>query len=159
MNKMRKTIYLCIIIAISVFLSALTSGCVTPKEGIKVFEGTSTKDVEAARKDASVKVFNYDYDTCYAKAEKLLHDLPNASIYAKTKEMIAIYYIDPNTTPVGVFFKEAGPARTQVEVSSPSSSAKEFVAKVIFSETLPKAAGASFIKTRKASTYSQSVMK
>ena len=157
---MRKNINLCAILTIFISLSVLASGCITLKEAIKVFEGTSTKDVEDTRKDASVKVFNYDYNTCYAKTEKLLQKLINASIYAKTKEMIAIYYIDPDTTPVGIFFKEIDAAHTQVEVSSPSSPTKEYVAKIVFSEKLPgKTEGRSFIKTRKPSVYSQSVMK
>jgi len=159
MNDIKKAANPFAIFVICIALSALMTGCVSLKEGVKIFEGTSTKDVEDARKNASVKVFNYGYDICYAKTEKLLQNLTSASIYAKTKDMIAIYYIDPDTTPVGVFFKAVDAAHTQVEVSSPSSPTKEYVAKVIFSGTAPKAAGSSIIKIRKPSAYSHGVMK
>ncbi len=115
------------------------SGCATPGELFKGFLGNSTKILEDTRKDAMIKVFDYDYETCYAKIEKRLKDMPKTSIYVKDKEMIAVYYTDPNTTPVGIFFKEIDPTHTQVEISSPGLAAKEWVASNIFSEIVRKA--------------------
>ena len=83
-----------------------------------------------------MKVFEYDYKTCYEKTEALLKKMPFVNIYAKDKGMIAIYYINPDTTPVGIFFKEVDATHTQVEISSESTVAKEWIAKNIFSETV-----------------------
>ncbi len=120
-----------------VILSAciLLTGCVPPREMLKGALGISTSELEAARKDAAVKVLDYDYATCYAKVEDILKKTPRVSTYAKTKEMIAVFYINPNTTPVGVFFTEVDPTHTKVEVSSPGQAAKEWISKNIFSET------------------------
>ncbi|MDP3804057.1 MAG: hypothetical protein Q8Q87_00735 [Candidatus Omnitrophota bacterium] len=118
-----------LILSVSIFLS----GCATPGDIWKGFLGISTGELETGRKDAALKVFDYDYDTCYKKIEKIINAMPKVSVYAKDKHMVAFYYIDMNTTPVGVFFKEIDPTRTQVEISSPSSNAKESVAKNIFS--------------------------
>ena len=125
-------------ILITLSICAFLNGCATPVDIWKGFLGVSTRELEAERKDAAIKVFDYDYDTCYKKTEKILNDMPKVSVYAKDKQMIAFYYIDPNTTPVGVFFKEIDPTHTQVEISSPDPDAKEWVAKHIFSETFLK---------------------
>ena len=121
-----------VLLSICVFLS----GCATPGETLKEFLGNSTKALEECRKDAAVKIFDYDYDTCYKKTEAILKKMLKVSIYAQDKHLIAFYYIDPNTTPVGVFFKEIDPAHTEVEVASEDPDAKEWVAKNVFSETV-----------------------
>lgn len=125
-----------ILTVLALSLSGL-SGCTSWHNCVKTFIGTSTQDVEDARNTALTKVFDYDYDTCYAKMEKLLKLMRKASVYAKNNEMIAFYYIDPNDTPVGIFFKKIDPAHTQVEVSSLSTPVKETIAKNLFSETTP----------------------
>ena len=114
----------------------LLSSCATPGDLFKGFLGTSTKGLEVGRKDALVKIFEYNYETCYAKLEKILKAMPNTSIYAQDKHMIALYYIELNTSPVGVFFKKIDPTHTQVEVSSPDIPVKEWIAKNVFSETV-----------------------
>ncbi len=119
-----------------VLASLLVSGCATPGNIWKTLLGVSTQEVEDFRATASVKVFDYDYKTCYEKTEGLLKKMPFVSIYTKNDAMIAVNYINPDTTPVGIFFKSVDPARTQVEVSSPSTPTKEWVAKNIFSETV-----------------------
>ena len=126
-------------ILITLSVCVLLSGCATPAELLKGFLGISTKELEEGRSDALVKVFDYNYDTCYKKVESIVKAMPKVSVYARDKGGIAFYYIDPNTTPVGVFFKSIDPAHTQVEISSQDSSAKEWVAKNIFSETVLKA--------------------
>ena len=126
-----------ILIALSVCI--LLSGCATPGDIWKEFLGISTKELEEGRSDAAVKVFDYNYDTCYKKVDSIIKAMPKVSIYAQDKGGIAFYYIDPNTTPVGVFFKSIDPAHTVVEISSQDSNAKEWVAKNVFSETVLKA--------------------
>jgi hypothetical protein len=117
---------------------ALLSGCATPGDVWKEFVGVSTKGVEQARVDAMTKIFDYDYKTCYGKVEEFVKTMPAVSIYAKDKDMIAIYVVNPNTTPVGIFFKEIDSGHTQVDVSSESTPTKEWVANSIFSETVLK---------------------
>lgn len=126
---------LLIILSACIFLS----GCVTLPEPIKGFLGISTKELAEARKDAAVKVFNYDYGTCYKKTEAIIKAMPKVSVYAQDEGGIAFYYIDPNTTPVGVFFKKIDPTHTEVQISSQDSNAKVWVAKNIFSETVLQA--------------------
>ena len=116
----------------------LLSGCTTPGDYWKKVVGVSTKGIEDARVDAVSKVFDYDYKTCYDKAEALLKTMPKVSIYAKAKGMIAVYVIDPDTTPVGLFFKEIDAGHTQVEVSSGSTPTRDWVAKNVFAEALQK---------------------
>jgi len=136
MKKILMTLSVCI----------LLSGCAAPGELLKEFLGVSTKELEEGRSDAAVKVFDYNYDTCYKKTEAVIKAMPKVSVYAQDKGGIAFYYIDPNTTPVGVFFKEIDPAHTQVEISSPDAFAKEWVAKNVFSETVLKATADAKIK-------------
>ena len=96
--------------------------------------GVSTRALEKARKDAIIKTFNYDYSTCYTKTTDILKNM-QAHIYTQSikKHMIAIYISEEDTTPVGLFFKEIDTANTQVEVSSPSTYAKEFISGKVFS--------------------------
>ncbi len=121
-----------IILALSFVI--LTSGCAAVNEGIKGFLGTSTRALEKARKDAAVKTFHYDYFSCFTKTLEILKH-QGAYIYAQDikKHMIAIYVSEADTTPVGLFFKEIDKDNTQVEVSSLSIYAKEFIAAKVFS--------------------------
>lgn len=114
----------------------LLSGCATWGGFVRTFLGTSTQAVEETRASAIAKIYPYDYNTTYTRVEKLLGKMPKVKIYAKTSEMIALYCIDPNTTPVGVFFTEKDPAHTRVAVSSPGIDAKQWVAKNVFSQAV-----------------------
>ena len=129
----------CIISAVLAGSIMYMSGCMTPREAMSRVVGNSTKAIEDARPSALVKTFDYDYKTCYEKTEKLLKAMPKTSIYAKDAHMIAVYYIDPNTTPVGIYFKEIDPSHTQVEVSSQGEDAKKWIADNIYSETIKPA--------------------
>jgi len=104
-------------------------------EGAKGFAGISTKSLEEGRKGAILKQVNYDYNTCYYKTKEFLITHTKAYIYAQglKKHMLAIYVSEEDTTPVGIFFKEIDAANTQIEVSSPSTYAKEFIAGKVFS--------------------------
>ncbi len=120
-------------IVFSLMALVLIEGCATVKDIPKGFAGISTKVLEDNRKGAIAKPFNYDSGTCYKKAREILADL-GTYIYAqdKKKKMIAIYLSEEDTTPVGIFFTEINEKLTQVEVSSPSTYAKEYIAPRLF---------------------------
>lgn len=115
-------------------LGFLMSGCGTAKECAKGIAGLSTKVLEDTRKDAIVKVFNYDYNTCYKKTEEILKRT-GSYIYARDtkKDLIAVYVSQTDTTPVGLFFSQIDASNTRIEVSSPSTYGKEFISNVVFS--------------------------
>lgn len=113
----------------------LLLGCATVIEGSKAFAGISTRSLEEQRKSAIIKKVNYDYDTCYNKTKEALVTGIGAYIYAQSlkKHMIAVYVSREDTTAVGVFFTEIDADNTQIEVSSLSTYAKEFIAGKLFS--------------------------
>lgn len=108
-------------------------GCTTIKEVTKGIVGVSTKAAEDSRKDALKKTFNYDYNTCYKRVKEILIE-KEAYIYMQDlrKHMLAVYVTKEDTTPVGIFFKEIDTQNTQIEVSSPSTFAKEFIGERLF---------------------------
>lgn len=108
-------------------------GCANFKEGVRKISGVSTKDLEDSRKDSVTKAFNLGHDACYDKVEGILKKI-GAYVYAKDarKTMIAIYVSEQDTTPVGIFFKDIDANNTGVEVSSPSSAARETISQKIF---------------------------
>lgn len=111
----------------------LISGCSTLEMGARELLGTSTRTVEESRPEAIKQIFNFDFNTAYEKSLESLKKM-NTYIYAqdKKKQIIAVFVSEQDTTPVGVFFKEIDPNNTQVEVSSPSSYAKEYIATKLF---------------------------
>jgi hypothetical protein len=112
-------------------------GCSTITETAKGFLGISTKILEEKRKDAIRQSFKYDYETCFNKTIKILKEL-KAYIYREDKKrhLIAIYVSREDTTCVGIFFTEIDADNTQVEVSSPSTSAKENIATQLFAKLI-----------------------
>lgn len=90
------------------------------------------------REGALAKTFNYDYSTCYWKMNGILRAMPNVSVYSEKYSVISLYYINPNTTPVEVYFTAVDATHTKVEVTSESSSAKNWIAGNIFAETVKK---------------------
>lgn len=121
------------LLAISYWLLASLSGCATITETAKSIAGVSTKVLEDNRKTAIVKTINFDYSTPYTKTLEIL-TLMGASVYKQDKksQTIAIYVSEQDTTPVGLFFKEIDQNNTQIEISSPSTSAKETIAAKLF---------------------------
>ena len=109
-------------------------GCANIKEMTKGLMGISIQCLEKARKNAVSQNFNYDYSTAYNKTLNALKGM-QAYIYCKNikKYMIAIYVSETDTTPVGIFFKETGKDTTQIEVSSPSSYARDIISAKLFS--------------------------
>lgn len=123
-----------VLFIICFFVSGISiSGCASIKEGTKCLIGVSTKVLEDGRKTAVSKSFNYDYKTSYAKVNDALSAI-KAYYYKKDykRHMIAVYFSHTDTTPVGLFFKEIDANNTLIEVSSPSTFAKESVAKRVF---------------------------
>lgn len=110
------------------------SGCARIIEGTKCIAGVSTRVLEQGRKSAIVKTINYDYFTCYTKTLEIVKQI-GTYIYAQDikKQMIAIYVSEQDTTPVGLFFKQIDQNNTQIEVSSPSTYAKDLIASKVFS--------------------------
>ena len=49
------------------------------------------------------------------------------------KDLIAIYVSEEDTTPVGIFLKSIDANTTLIEISSPSTYAKETITKIVFS--------------------------
>ena len=119
----------------SLFLVALfvLAGCASVKEGARGVIGISTKQIEEAKKDAIVKTFKYSYDVCLKQVKEILTSI-GSYIYTedKNKNLIAVYVSTTDTTPVGIFFKQIDADNTQLEISSPSSEAKEYIAGKLF---------------------------
>jgi hypothetical protein len=116
------------------FLISALLGCQTLKEGTKGFLGVSTRSLEEARSNAIVKTFSYDYNACYTMAKDILKHM-KSYVYADEpkKHMVAFYISEQDTTPVALFFKEIDKANTQVEVSSLSTYAREFISEKVLS--------------------------
>ena len=116
-------------------IMVFVSGCgVGLKESLRGVAGISTKILEDNLSSATSKEFNLDYDAAFSKAEKIIKEI-GGYIYAvdKSKNLIAIYVTESDTTPVGIFFKGLGNTKTRVLISSPSKFAKELIAGKIFS--------------------------
>jgi hypothetical protein len=125
-----------VLITGSYLLIMVLSGCATVKEMGKGFCGVSTQVLEEKRKDALKKSFALDYHRCYLKVKDILSQKDKESyIYAEVpqEKLIAVYLSPTDTTPVGIFFTEEAGAKTLIEISSPSSYAKEEIADRIFS--------------------------
>ena len=122
-------------VLVSMCAVMVLSGCSTIKEIGKGFAGVSTQVLEDKRKDALKKSFALGYNDCYAKVKGILNkgvDLPYIYSEDSRKKMIAIYLSETDTTPVGIFFTEEAQVNTMIEISSPSTYAKEEIAKRIF---------------------------
>ena len=111
----------------------LASGCVTPKEACKGFLGVSTKVLEEGRNDSIKKEFNFDLVTCHNKVRMILKET-GSYIYCDdlSKDLIAVYVSQEDTTPVGLFLTEVNKGVTLIEVSSPSVYGKEKISKTVF---------------------------
>ncbi|MFA6349785.1 MAG: hypothetical protein WCY12_02510 [Candidatus Omnitrophota bacterium] len=121
------------IIILSVIILVSCLGCASLKETGKGFLGISTKGLENGRKDAIVKTYSLNYANCDTQIREALKII-KAYIYADDKEnnLIAIYVSETDTTPVGIFITKVNAGETKVEVSSPSSFAKDLIATKVF---------------------------
>jgi len=107
----------------------LGAGCAGLMEAGRGIVGVSTKVLEDGRQNAVRKVYPVNYMKCRKTVDDVLAD-NKAYVYARNdqQKMIAFYMSETDTTPVGVFFIVHGEASTEVEVSSPSRYAKQFIA-------------------------------
>jgi hypothetical protein len=117
----------------AIMLLVILAGCARVTELGKCVAGVSTKLLESERKDAVRKTFSVDYSTCEARIRQMLKKT-GSYIYAEDKHqnLIAIYVSSSDTTAVGIFFVKIDDSTTEIEVSSPSSDAKELIAKRVF---------------------------
>lgn len=129
------------IILLATYCLLLTTliGCAMLKEGAKGVAALSTKALEEERADAVKQTFNYGYSKCYEDIKAMLKRY-GSYIYAEDakKKMIAIYISEEDTTPVGIFLKAVDENNTQIEVSSSSTYAKEFIARRITRALIPE---------------------
>ncbi|MFA4842250.1 MAG: hypothetical protein WC658_00210 [Candidatus Omnitrophota bacterium] len=124
-------------LAIAVLFIIFTSGCATVTEGAKGIAGLSTKALEEGRQDAVKNIYNYNQSECLGQIKQLLQNT-GSYIYARSKNMLAIYISEEDTTPVGIFFKDLGGNRTEIEVSSSSTYGKELISARIYGLFNPK---------------------
>lgn len=120
-------------VILGIILAVFCLGCVGPKEAVKAVMGVSTKVLEDKRSEGLAKIFDADIKDSYLKIYETLKTI-KAYIYFedKTKNFIAIYVTQEDTTPVGIFLSDKGNVKTEVLISSPSRMAKEIIAKKIF---------------------------
>lgn len=111
-------------ISVIVCLLMVIWGCATIREAGKGFLGISTKILEDKRPQAKVLILNYEYLNAYHKVLDKLRE-NDSFIYKKTSGLVAFYVSEQDTTPVGIFFTELEKQKTKLEISSPSSMAKE----------------------------------
>ncbi|MCX5708509.1 MAG: hypothetical protein NTY14_06025 [Candidatus Omnitrophica bacterium] len=116
-------------------IMVFVSGCgVGMKESLRGVAGVSTKVLEDNLSGADSKEFDLAYDAVYSQVQKIVKEI-GAYVYAvdKSKNLIAIYVTEEDTTPVGIFFKGLDNNKTRVSISSPSKFAKEIISGKIFS--------------------------
>lgn len=101
--------------------------------------GTEVTQPEKGQKGRYSQNFNYSYSDCFTRTKKVLcetgvsvyyESLPEGIISAKNFNGIFKNCID--TTEVGIFFKETGPGKTQVDIACGNINLAEFAAKLIF---------------------------
>jgi len=128
---------LILVVALLGYSITALAGCTCLCNSLKGFLAVSTKEIEHVRDKAIVKIVDYDYKSCYQQVEQRLIEI-GSYIYAKRKDLIAVYISLTDTTPAGVFFKEIDKQKTQLEITSPSKDTKEYLAQKIFSAFLEK---------------------
>ncbi len=108
------------------------AGCAYIKETVKQFLAVSTKEIEEVRDQAIVRIVDCDYSSCYKKVQDKLTEI-GSYIYAKRKDLIAVYISQTDTTPAGVFFRQIDKYKTELSIASPAKDTKEYLAEQIFS--------------------------
>ena len=110
-------------------MAILLAGCAGLQETAKGVAGVSTKVLEDGRPGAIKKTFSVDYIKCRNTVNEVLVE-NEVYVYARddAKKMIAFYFSQSDTTPVGVFFTVFNDSSTEVAVVSPSRYSKEFIA-------------------------------
>ena len=114
-------------------LFCLLGGCSGLKEATRGFAGVSTKVLEDARPEAIKKDFSGNLEEIHGKITEILKK-EGSYVYKDdlTRNFIALYLSEEDTTPVGIFLTEVD-NKIRIEVSSPSTYGKEFIANIVFS--------------------------
>lgn len=128
-----KALKRCWVMALLVYGVIALDGCAgTITETAKGIIGISTKEIQKSRAEAIKEVFSCGYKACYDRAVEALGRI-GVYIYAKNKDMLAVYVSETDTTCVGIYFKELDANNTQIEVASASAYAKELISHKLFS--------------------------
>jgi len=114
-------------------LFCLLGGCSGLKEATRGFAGVSTKVLEDARPEAIKKDFSGNLEEMHGRITEILKK-EGSYVYKDdlTRNFIALYLSEEDTTPVGIFLTEVD-NKIRIEVSSPSTYGKEFIANIVFS--------------------------
>ncbi len=136
---MKKNIHMfgfCLLIALG--------GC-TPLEMGRTVWGSSIRALDEARVDAFKKTYSCQFDQCFDAVLALdrqgvkvpnLKETFNVFIKDRVRSVIVAIgiYGQVDTTEVGIFFKRIDEGKYSIEVSSLSTTAKEKVAFLVFSQ-------------------------
>jgi hypothetical protein len=121
-----------ILVSASMLLCVAVAGCAGGlKEVVRGIEGNSTKVLYETRVTAAVKEFACPAEDCRQRAGEILGEM-KTYVYRQEGELTAIFVSQQDTTPVGIFVTAAGEDRSRIEVSSPSSAARELIARQLF---------------------------
>lgn len=118
-------------------LLSLSAGCAPGIEVSKKIWGSSTRDLEKARVNGIVRVYDATPSRCFDEALKAAVDLDfQIFIQSKAKASIVVMGVkgSVNTTEVGIFFSEVTDNKTKIYISSLSTNAKRIVAEKIFTK-------------------------
>jgi len=118
-----------VISATAVVSFIIFSGCASLQESARGVLGTSVKEVEQSRNKSVKLVIPGDYNTAY---ESVLSELKKEGRYIyrrdRKEHLIAFYMSNENTTVAGVFLNDLGTGKTEIEIASPSSYARNLLA-------------------------------
>jgi len=117
-----------ILIVLAAAGSVLFSGCASVGERMHGVLGTSIREIEASRVKSVQMVVPGDRDAVYTA---VLAELKKAGRYIYRRERnegaIAFYMSAENTTVAGVFLRGLEGGKTEIEIASPSSYARNAV--------------------------------
>lgn len=117
-------------VAVSITAAGLVflSGCASMTEMCRGFAGTSTRIIDEKRPEALKKEFQGDIQTVSARVRESLKKT-GCYVYRQEpdKGLTAVYLSEKDTTPAGVYLTQLDSGATLVEVSSPSTYAREFL--------------------------------
>lgn len=115
----------------------LLAGCAPGIEFSRRIWGSSTRDLQEARVNGIVRIYEADTSRCFDEAlTAAIESDYDVFIKDKAKQTIVLMGIkgSVNTTRVGVFFSEVEDKKTKIYISSLSSNAKRIVAEKIYSK-------------------------
>jgi len=125
-------------LAIALFFSL--AGCEHLMEPTKTLWGSSTRALEHARGDATVKTFLSGWEECFDKVLEIATE-NDLTVFVSDRHNLRIVLMgfsgSISTTEVGIFFSEGETGKTKLEIVSLSPDAQAAAAK-LFSENLQK---------------------